>query len=257
MILQLAFAALFIGADSAQECTASASAPALDHTIIVVNDLEAAATAFHRAGLRVKRRRLHTNGLLNRHIKFRDGSEVELMTVQSPARDELARDYADLLEAGDGGVYVALRVRALTEARRVAAAVGLDTRNSASGAWQFVGFPPASPAAAVFFTSGQVTVQDADSVFAHEPPVSALTEVWVEGGAGLRDLLRGLGAVPCGHARSVDGREGQRWTLSRGSIVVVQARDGVRPRVLGAVLESSAPVQHALNVLPGFWLQYR
>jgi hypothetical protein len=51
---------------------------------------------------------LHPDGLLNRHIKFRDGTEVELMTVSGAPRSRMARDYASLLAAGEGGVYAAL-----------------------------------------------------------------------------------------------------------------------------------------------------
>jgi hypothetical protein len=114
-------------------CTGSARAPALDHVVVVVRDLDAAATAFRAAGFRIKPGRLHANNLLNRHIKFRDGSEIELMTVSGPPRDGMAQRYAALLAAGEGGVYVALKVNDIDEAETAAQRAGLATRRSARG----------------------------------------------------------------------------------------------------------------------------
>jgi hypothetical protein len=246
------------GAGAQETCRASASAPALDHTILVVRDLDSAAAGFRRLGFRIKNGRLHANGLLNRHVKFRDGSGIELMTVRGRPGDAMARDYAMLLESGEGGVYAAMGVPALPAAERAAAALRLETLRSSSGPWRFVSFPPASPAAAIFFSTGGAAVRDADSVFAHAPAVDGIAEVWIEGGPALGELLSSLGATQCGRARGPDGRRGRRWALGRGTLVVVPARSGARPRVLGAVLRSRARGRSKV-VYPheAFWLQYR
>ena len=49
--------------------------------VIAVRDLEAAAARFAALGCRLKPGRLHPDNLLNEHLKFRDGSELELMTL--------------------------------------------------------------------------------------------------------------------------------------------------------------------------------
>jgi hypothetical protein len=265
--------ALLFQLTTQQPCMAAASAPALDHAIVVVRDLERAATAFRNLGFKIKQGRLHPNGLLNRHIKFPDGTEIELMTVQGKATDAMARDYADLLAAGEGGVYVALKLGSadrssrrtdlldlastVMDAERNAVAAGLKPHRSSSGSWQFLGFPNASPAGAVFFSFGDFTVQDADSIFGHTPPVSGLAEVWLEGGAALGDYLRALGAAPCDSVRTSDGRVGRRYILRRGAVVLVPPRNAARPRVLGAVLSSTAPRADVLRPIPEFWLRYR
>lgn len=64
-------------------CVGSPTAPALDHVVLAVRDLDAAAAGFARHGFRSKPGRLHANGLLNRHVKFRDGTGIELMTVRA------------------------------------------------------------------------------------------------------------------------------------------------------------------------------
>src|SRR5512134_3767719 len=104
----ISHALLLIQAITAPAACEAPNAPALDHAIVVVNNLDAASDAFRRAGFRIKRGRLHANGLLNNHIKFRDGTEIELMTVRGRPGDDMARRYAGLMAGGDRGVYVAL-----------------------------------------------------------------------------------------------------------------------------------------------------
>src|SRR5688500_11737897 len=91
---------------AAQACAGGATAPVLDHVIVVVKDLDNAAAGFERHGFRIKPGRLHPNNLLNKHIKFRDGSSIELMTVKGRALDGMARGYAEYLAAGEGGAYL-------------------------------------------------------------------------------------------------------------------------------------------------------
>ena len=252
----LAALVLLLGSRLPQECTASSSAPALDHVILVVQDLETAATGFRAHGFRLKPGRLHANNLLNRHVKFRDGSSVELMTVRGPPRDAMARDYAELSAEGEGGVYVALSVQSLDSPKAAVAALGLLNRESMSGPWRFLSFPPASPAAAVFFSTGTAIVQDADSLLDHVPSVAGLAEAWLEGGAALATLLEQLGARRCGSAVGPDGRTGERIALSRGRVVIVPPATAGRPRVLGAVLKLQEPGAMTVRPHPNFWVRY-
>jgi len=237
-------------------CLAAESAPALDHVVLVVHDLERASVPFMNQGFRLKNGRLHPNQLLNRHIKFRDGSSIELMTLQGEPGNAMAQRYADLLAAGEGGVYVAFNVADIASLQRGAGELGLATHQSASGPWQFLGFPASSPAAAVFFSAGGFPANDPDSLVAHQPAVSGLAEAWVEGGADLVALLRRQGATRCGPAKTPRGLTGERLALKRGTVVITQARAGVRPRVLGVVLRSES-ADTLIDVHPSFWIQYR
>jgi hypothetical protein len=256
LLLLLTIAQLQSGALAPAECKAAPTAPTLDHVVLVVADLDQAAAQFERHGFRMKSGRLHANNLLNRHIKFRDGSSIELMTVAGAPGDGMARRYADLLAAGEGGVYVAFKVASIETPARHALALQLQTQRSASGPWQFLGFATASPAAAVFFGSGHAPVRDPDSLLAHRPAVSGLAEVWLEGGSELRDLLENLGGRRCGPATFAQ-RTGERIALGRGSVVIVPARSGVRPRVLGAVLRSQHGMERRIQPHPGFWIRYQ
>ena len=73
----------------------------LDHTPVAVSDLDRAAADFARLGFAIKPGRPHGDGIHNRHIKFPNGGEIELITASSPT-DDLARAYVDWLRGGDG-----------------------------------------------------------------------------------------------------------------------------------------------------------
>jgi hypothetical protein len=239
-----------------QECTAASTAPALDHVVLVVRDLEAASAGFRSRGFKVKPGRLHANNLLNRHIKFRDQSSLELMTVRGTPRDAMARDYADLAAEEEGGVYVALTVSRIEGPKAAAAALALPTHESSSGPWRFLSFPPASPVAAVFFSVGSAIVQDPDSLVDHVPGVTGLSEAWLEGGAEVVSLLERLGAVRCRTVEAPDGRTGEQLALSRGRLVIVPPRAAGRPRVLGVVLGLQEDGGGTVHPHRGFWVRY-
>lgn len=70
---------------------------ALDHVPVAVRDLERAAKKFRDWGFVLKKGRQHTNSIENYHIKFRDGTEIELITASKPL-DRVSKQYLDFLE---------------------------------------------------------------------------------------------------------------------------------------------------------------
>lgn len=238
------------GADG-QECIAAATAPALDHIVLVVRDLDAAANGFRSHGFRIKNGRLHANNLLNRHIKFRDATSIELMTVQGAPGDSMAMRYAAMLSEGEGGVYVALGVPDASAVFAAAGARGLHPHRSSSGPWQFTGFAADSALAGVFFTSGGLPANDPDSLLTHSSGATGLIEAWIEGGPELAALLEDLGATSCGRVQG-----GEAYALRNGRLVITPRRPGFRSRVLGAVLASPSASER-IRPHSAFWLEHR
>jgi hypothetical protein len=255
IVLISAIAWLIGGAGDTDECRGAGSAPALSHVVLAVDDLEKASAGFSQLGFRLKDGRLHANNLLNRHVKFRDGSGIEMMAVQGAPGDAMAQRYAALAEAG-GGVYVALDVNSAEAPIAAASLLGLEVQRSSSGSWQFVAFPDTSPAAAVFFAIDVPLIQDTDSLVSHAMEVHGLSEAWLEGGAELVSLLRQLGAADCGTVQGPAGRTGHRLGLSRGTLVIVPGRTEARPRVLGVTLSLSAPGEGIVWPASDFWIRY-
>jgi catechol 2,3-dioxygenase-like lactoylglutathione lyase family enzyme len=100
---------------------ASVQRPALlagvDHVPVAVRNLERAAETYRRLGFVLKPGTPHANGVRNLHAKFRDGTEIELITAPS-AVDQLTQTYVDHLKHGDGPAFLALHApdaRALAE----------------------------------------------------------------------------------------------------------------------------------------------
>ncbi|MBC9909023.1 VOC family protein [Chitinophaga varians] len=79
----------------------------VDHIPVAVRDLDSAAARFKALGFALKPGRSHTNGIRNMHVKFTDGTELELITA-TDARDELTTAYRQHLAKGEGPAFLAL-----------------------------------------------------------------------------------------------------------------------------------------------------
>jgi hypothetical protein len=73
----------------------------LDHIPIAVKDLERAGDDYRKLGFTLKPGRAHENGIRNLHAKFKDGSELELITA-AEARDAMTAGHLAHLRKGDG-----------------------------------------------------------------------------------------------------------------------------------------------------------
>jgi hypothetical protein len=78
----------------------------LDHIPIAVGDLARAADDYRALGFALKPGRPHDNGIQNQHVKFTDGTELELITAPA-AGDALTTTYRRHLENGDGPAFLA------------------------------------------------------------------------------------------------------------------------------------------------------
>ena len=247
--------------DTTAACSPSQRAPHLDHVIVVVQNLDSARAHLGRLGFRIKAGRAHPNHLLNFHVKFLDGTELEVMSLTGEPLDQNAEDYADLLAAGEGGAYVALRAANLDSVAAAGDRAGLSSRRSASGTWRFLSFAPYSDASGVFFGSGWRAPADPDSIVQHRNRAQSLRQAWVEGGPALEALLLDVGAAPCDSVMLPDGRKGIEWMLASGSLVVVPTHsEPPRPRPVGVLLttrsRSFRPPAPGMP-LPEFWIVFQ
>jgi hypothetical protein len=242
-------------------CVAAPGAPRLDHAIVVVRDLDSAAARFRPLGFRFKPGRLHPDSLLNLHIKFRDRTEVELMTLAGTPTSRMARDYSDLLATGEKGVFVALWTDGLNPVKASAERMALPVRATTLGAWQFLSFPGIADAAVIFFGAGGLPAVDPDSILAHPNGAVSLAAAWIEAGLVVDELLGRLGSRACEAVTLPDGRTGRRWALAGGSLVIVRPSAGATAaRVLGVELVRAPgllgpPTRQ--EPIPGFWVLLR
>ncbi len=262
LILLFAVAASALSTQSDTVCrTTYAGVPRLDHAIVVVRNLDSAAIGFGALGFRFKVGRLHPDNLLNRHIKFRDRTELELMTLAGAPTDRMAEEYAGLLATGEKGVYAALWVDDMGTVRTAAKRLKLTTRSTTLGPWEFLSLPTTPGAMAIFFGAGGAPPVDPDSVPDHPNRAVGLEAAWVEAGPSIGQLLEALGSTRCAKQPMPDGRVGIRWALGSGSIVLVPPTMAASvPRVIGVEVKRSSQKTLTTQLhqpIPGFWLVLR
>jgi catechol 2,3-dioxygenase-like lactoylglutathione lyase family enzyme len=156
----------------ASTAPADAKIAGLDHIPIAVNDLEAAADRYRSFGFVLKPGRPHDNGIRNQHVKFPDGTELELITAPA-ARDALTQTYRQHLAVGDGPTFLALYAPELAGSRE--RLKDLDY---------------------IFFGTRNHSPTDRPEHFAHPNTADSLISVWLAGAdlSGERRLLESLGA---------------------------------------------------------------
>jgi hypothetical protein len=234
-------------------CAASASAQVLglDHIPVVVKDLERAKLDFEKLGFVVKPGRPHDNGLRNEHVKFADGTEIELITP-AEANDELSSQYVEWLRDGDGAFSLGLYRPGKTPA----------------------------PPPGVFFAGRQKSPTDLPEHFDHPNGAVTLSGVWLAGSPAEQKLGNLPGAklieasfcAPFGYgSKIVQWKEGELYLLSEseqivrgrpiiaatvtvGSLATVQgafAASRTRPRLASGCVRKSLWVE-----THGLWLEF-
>jgi len=214
-------------------CRAPDAGIALDHVVIAVQDLASAAADFRSLGFTLKPGRLHSNGLLNSHVKFADGTALEIMSVERASTDPLAMVYESFLLAGDGGVFVAIEAdpARVTEA---ASELGLSSEVTRSGpfTWVTVDDSRRSPggwSSPVFFISYGARTADPDSILVHDAGASGIGAVMLDATGDLADLLFRLGAGAC----PIDTESEMESIVIvglRNAELVLSIHEGPRPR---------------------------
>jgi hypothetical protein len=185
-VLVVALAALALPAQSAPAVTG------LDHIPIAVSDLSRAADDYRALGFALKPGRPHDDGIENQHVKFTDGTELELITAPE-ARDALTTTYRRHLERGDGPAFFALFApdMAAAEARLSALKVPHGRTGGA------IDFPGDADLGYLFLSGRNKSPTDLPEHFAHANTAESLIRVWLAADdlSGERRLLEGLGAT--------------------------------------------------------------
>ncbi|HEX2203133.1 MAG TPA: VOC family protein, partial [Longimicrobium sp.] len=150
----------------------------LDHVPIAVRDLEAAKRAYGALGFSFKPGYPHPNTLLNQHVKFADGSALELITASEP-RDSLAAYYLAFLAEGEGGAFLSLDAGAVdTIAARIGALEPGHRARIGSYA-DLLSFPGAHPLRYLFFITVRSRPADLPEHLSHANTAARLAAVWL------------------------------------------------------------------------------
>ena len=229
-----AAASLLAAQTPAGSSAAGAAAIAgLDHIPIAVNDLEKAADDYRALGFALKPGRPHDNGIRNQHVKFPDGTELELITAPA-ARDRLTTTYRRHLEKGDGPAFLAFFAPSRAAALAQLDAAKISHRNGdLLGALDYVFLGPRNQ-----------SPTDRPEHFAHANGAQSLISVWLAAAdlSSERKLLTSMGAtVAEAEVRVPDQLRAQVIRLTEGTVVLLpEARQVSKGRrIVGATLRVS------------------
>ena len=218
-------------------CAAPESALArVDHVPVAVRDLDAAMRDFRALGFSFKPGRPHPDGIVNQHVKFRDGTEVELITAAEP-RDTLTQYYVSFLRQGEGGAFAAFDGAAdavFRAIRPVEPAARLEP-----GAYaDLVGFPAGHALRYLFFIRLRARPEDLPAQVTHANTAARLYGVWLQGPEPRRErrLLQRLGGRVCGRRVALPGGAAREVRLANTSVYLLPAAP-VRRAVAGVTLE--------------------
>ena len=208
----------------------------LDHIPVAVADLEGAARRYRELGFALKEGRPHANGIRNQHVKFRDGTELELITAPE-ARDPLTTTYRRHLEHGDGPAFLALFAPHLDDAAAQLAGANIAFQHKTG----YVDIPDAHPLGYIFLARRNHSPTDRPEHFAHANGAESLVGVWLAGGdlTEERRLLVTLGAVLTDAVvRAPDAVRTRVARFAEGEVVFLPASRQLVPgrRIVGATL---------------------
>jgi hypothetical protein len=145
----------------------------LSHVPVAVKDLSAASKDFARLGFVLKPGHPHDDGIQNEHVKFTDGTEIELISA-SRAVDSTTASYVTFLAQGDGPAFLALYAPNLQKL-----AAWLDQAKLSylhEDGW--ISFPEDSPYRNIFFAGLNYSPTDIPRYFEHPNGATRLLAVW-------------------------------------------------------------------------------
>jgi hypothetical protein len=190
----------------------------LDHIPVVVTDLDKAQADFRAMGFAIKPGRVHADGIRNAHVKFPDGTEIELITATN-ATDELTSEYLAKMKTGEGPVYFGLYAP-----DRDAVAVRLKyLRVAAQDDNGMFTFPSTSPLHSLFLGERNKTSTDKPEYFVHPNSATRLSALWVRDRQQLREVLKDLWVTltPMSSCGVLGIPSGIRASLPEGDIFLV------------------------------------
>jgi catechol 2,3-dioxygenase-like lactoylglutathione lyase family enzyme len=151
----------------------------LDHVPIAVVDLDAATRLWRDVlGFSIKPGTRHANSIDNAHMKFADGTEIELITATTPV-DALASRYLKRIAGGGGPSFVALSPASIDEVAQRLDTAGIAFDRGAGGYSSVLDFADGSPLDYDFFIVLNSPPVDLPEHVTHANTATTLHAAWL------------------------------------------------------------------------------
>jgi len=214
----------------------------LDHVITVVSDMDNSIKYFTEKGFTVKKGKLHKNGLINGHVKFKNRTFFEIMSIKGEPSDELSKDYQDLLKNGEGGVYIALAGISTSLMERKLTDLKISYITTEDQNWNYITFPKNSGLSHFFFIENHVELSDPIEILTHKNNSEKIKAVWTEGDDYVKYFLSGIGLRSSGEIEEESFGKGMRYSTKTGEIIIVSKNDpDKRSRIKSIVFGTKDP----------------
>ena len=194
VIASLLLVAVVFGGAACSQTAQSTGTPlvlGLDHIPVAVTDLDGAAEQYRKLGFALKPGMTHENGIRNQHVKFPDGTEIELISARE-VRDPLTAEYLRHLVSGDGAAFVGFYAPDMDRLAGWLDAEGRTYRRDSG----LLAFPESDVLRYIFFGNRLRSTTDQPEHFRHLNGAEALIGVWIAGEdlTSERQLFTALGA---------------------------------------------------------------
>lgn len=161
---------------------------AIDHIPVVVKNLKNAEVSFKKAGFTIKPGRLHKNGLLNSHIKFQDGTEIEIMSVKEN-KDKISNEYLRYLRESEGGTYLSLKIESINYFKKFFKKNNIKYSVLESKLFTYITFPHPS-LKHIFLIKYKKLASDYKNYIEHRKNAQGIKSVSISGDKTTESLLK-------------------------------------------------------------------
>lgn len=165
----------------------------IDHVILTESDSNTLVQKYEQMGFTVKQGSKHQNGLINAHIKFLDSGAIELMSLYSEPKDELAKEYASLIKQKIKGAYIAFSGQKTTVIASILGKNQIEHTIQKEKWWTYVTFPKSSGFAPLFFIEYHRSFPEQSENYLHRNGMSRMAHIELQGNRLLSDLLEYAG----------------------------------------------------------------
>ena len=204
----------------------------IDHIVSVVSNLDQAVDHFSTKGFFIKKGKLHSNGLINAHIKFENNSSLELMSIEGEATDPMAKEYESLLKNGNGGVYLAMSGLKSDSIESLLTKLDIEYIVSKGKLWNYITFPNNSDLAHLFFIDYHFDQTHSKDVFTHNNELEKIQTVFIEGNESVIEFLKSIGLQYSGIISDPKLGIGTEFLTKTGNIIVIPLKKSKdRPRI--------------------------
>ncbi len=208
----------------------------IDHVIAVYKDLDSIKNIYTEMGFTIKPGRLHENGLTNAHIKFKNGSGFELMSVSDGNEDHLSSLYKALLNDKEGGVYVCLTGLDINEIAKLLRKESINYHITKSKLWTYMTFPDYAGLEHFFIINYHTQILEKPVFLKHPNGCYGYNFITIEGNENTSLFLKALGLV-----KKYNNNGTTIYHTSTGQINLIDMNKNKRPRITEVSFYCSNP----------------